>query len=332
MARRRKRCLPSLERLEIRDLPSALATHGSPTTKQRASELSLNLVVANSQPQSGAGRSPASGARPATSEAVSTPRWVNESFLESLVSKLYGPVTTTEPIQVGNNPAPSPAGTYSVPQPTPLEIHRETFWLEFVGNYSVGPPRFSNQASTIHIFSNGRSVASNQFLQGRAQVLLFPPVDPTATPTVLDPVAGQVAGVFTAFPANVLQSGSSLLAELTNMPGVASNDPSALDHGLPSRLQFLIDPGGVSGGLYSTPAFTTTPATLTNPATGKAVSTTGGAGGAVAFNQGAGMIEIKYLPSKHPQERASQSGTVLVRIQGLINTTGALNALYKGIN
>ena len=67
------------------------------------------------------------------------------------------------------------------------------------------------------------------------------------------------------FPANVLQSSSSLFAEVTNLPGVASNDPSALDHGLPSRLQFLIDPGGVSGGIYATPAFTTTPATTHSP-------------------------------------------------------------------
>ena len=83
-----------------------------------------------------------------------------------------------------------------------------------------------------------------------------------------------------------------LFAEATNVPGVASNDPSALDHGLPSHLAFQIDPGGVSGGTYSTPAYTTTPPTLTDPATGQALPLTGGSGGAVAFNQGAGIIDI----------------------------------------
>ena len=53
-----------------------------------------------------------------------------------------------------------------------------------------------------------------------------------------------------------------LFAEATNLPGVASNDPSALNHGLPSHLEFLIDPAGVSGGIYGTPAYTTTPATI----------------------------------------------------------------------
>ena len=55
------------------------------------------------------------------------------------------------------------------------------------------------------------------------------------------------------FPANALQSGTSLFAEITNRPDVASNDPSMLDHGMPAHLQFTIDPGGVSGGLYSRP-------------------------------------------------------------------------------
>ena len=57
------------------------------------------------------------------------------------------------------------------------------------------------------------------------QLLLLPPADPTASPTTNDPMAGQVAGLLSFFPANVLQSGSSLFAEITNLPGVASSDP-----------------------------------------------------------------------------------------------------------
>jgi hypothetical protein len=219
-----------------------------------------------------------------------------------------------------------------VPQPTAREVRRETFWAEFVGHYSVGAPRFSNQSETIHIFSNGRSVTSNQFLNGRAQIILFPPSDPTAAPTTNDPVAGKVVGLFNAFMANVLESGSNLVAQITNLPGVASNDPTALDHGLPSQLRFLIDPGGVSGGMYSTPEFMTTPATITNPSTGQSLTAAGGSGGAVAYNQGAGMLDIRYIPTNHLRAGAKQSGTVIVRMQGLINTTGTLNPLYAGIN
>ena len=48
--------------------------------------------------------------------------------------------------------------------------------------------------------------------------------------------------------------------------------------------------------------------------------------------QGGGEIDIKYIPTDHLRAGASQSGTVIVRVQGLINTTGVTNPLYKGIN
>ena len=259
-----------------------------------------------------------------------TPAWVNENLIQSLAATLYAPITTTTPIQVGGTVFPP--GTYSVPQPTRAEVARQTFWAQLVGHYSVGPPRFSNQAATIHIYSDGKSVASSQFNKGRAQVLLFPPADPTAKPTTEDPVAGQVNGLVSVFTSNVLQSGSVLFAEAMNLPGVASNDPTALDHGLPSHLAFMIDPAGVSGGLYSVPQFATTPATIVNPATGKPLTLQGGAGGAVAFNQGAGVLDIKYLPDSHPKAGTSQSGKVIVRLLGLNNLTGVLNPLYKAIN
>jgi hypothetical protein len=212
-----------------------------------------------------------------------------------------------------------------VPQPTPAEIRRETFWMEFVGHYYVGAPRFSNQASTIHIYSNGRDVTSNQSLNARAQLLLLPPADPAASPTTNDPMAGQVAGLLSMFPANALQSGTSLFAEAMNLPGVASNDPAMLDHGMPAHLQFILDTGGVTGGVYSVPIYTVT------TAAGQSSQIVGGSGGAVS-TQGAGEIDIKYMPTNHPRDDARRSGTVMVRVQGLINTTGVTNPLYKGIN
>ena len=318
---------PVFERLEVRDVPSALgmASHAS---AHNSNGPNLNLVV---ETNNGTGAAVSNSDRGATTgDSSGVPPWVNESYLQSLVGQLYGPVTTTTPITVGSQTFP--AGTYSVPQPTPSEVKRETFWVEFDGHYTVGPPRFSDQAATVHIYSNGRSAASSQFLSGRAQILLFPPADPTATPTTLDPMAGRVAGLMSVFSANILQSGTVLFAETTNVAGVASNDPGALDHGLPSRLQFTIDPGGVSGGVDATPAYTTTPATVTNATTGQAVGQLGGNSGAVAFNQGTGIVDIKYIPDQGRHGVVSQAGKVVVRVQGLINTTGVLNPIYKGIN
>jgi hypothetical protein len=307
-------------------LPSALQVIGPAPGKHPVATPYLNLVRLV-EARSGAG-APRSLNTPG--QTVPTPPWVNESLLQGLARTLYAPITITTPVQVGSQVFPP--GTYAVPQPTPAEVRRQTFWAEFVGKYSVGPPRFANQAATIHIYSQGKSVTSNQFRNGRAQVLLFPPADPTATPTTLDPVAGQVAGLVSVFTTNILQSGSVLFAEATNLPGVASNDPAALNHGLPSHLEFLIDPAGVSGGIYSTPSFTTTPATVTDPATRQAIPPQGGSGGAVAFNQGAGVLDIQYFPDRRTGTGATQSGTVIVRLQGLNNLTGVLNPLYKGIN
>ncbi len=328
---RARRCRPSLEGLEARSLLSATAVHAA--TSSHESTPDLNLLVASETAAyagAGTGATHTKLSHAASGKSAETPAWVSESYLQSLVSQLYGPLTTTTPITVGNQTFPP--GTYTVAQPTPREVDRETFWLEFEGSYSVGAPRFSNQSATIHIYSDGRSVTSNNFLNGRAQLLIFPPSGPTATPTALDPVAGQVTGLMSVFAANILESGSVLFAELTNEPGVASNDPTALDHGLPSQMEFLIDPNGVSGGIYSTPSYGTTPATLTNASTGQAVPLSGGSGGAVAYNQGAGKVDIQYIPEQGPHGAIAQSGKVIVRVQGLINTTGVLSPIYAGIN
>ncbi len=248
---------------------------------------------------------------------------MSATILQQAASVLFAPVTTTTTTTVGG--VIYPPGTYPVPQPTPAEIRRETFWMEFVGHYSVGAPRFSDQSSTIHIYSNGRDVTSNQSLNARAQLLLLPPADPSASPTTNDPMAGQVAGLLSMFPANALQSGTSLFAEVTNLPGVARSDPTMLNHGMPAHLQFTLDTGGVTGGVYSVPIYTVT------TAAGESSQIAGGSGGAVSI-QGAGEIDITYIPTNGLRDDARQSGTVIVRVQGLINTTGVTDPLYAGIN
>ncbi len=316
-----RRRQPSLEGLEPRELPSGLHAMGRDALAPRhVSFPSLNLIVASRVANVDLAR--------ANQAQAGTPGWVNHTYLNSLASELYAPVTTTQPIEV--NGTVFPPGTYATPQPRPREIKRETFWATFSGRYYVGPPRFSNQAATIHIYSAGRNVASNWFLHGRGQVLVFPPADPNATPTTLDPVAGQNVGIVSLIPSNALQTSDMILLDLNNLPGKTSNDPTTLDHGLPARLGFTLDTAGA--GAFTSPNYATTPAVQTDPSTGQPLPIQGGAAGAVAFTQGLGMIELKYIPDNRLRAGASQSGTVIVRIQGLINYSGTLNALYKGIN
>jgi hypothetical protein len=314
---RSRRCRPRLEDLEPREMPSTLHVVG-PAPGSHSKGPYLNLIVLRDS-------SPSATTNDARARSsATTPSWVSQAFLKQEAATLYAPVTTTTTTTIGNQTFPP--GTYSVPQPTPAEIRRQTFWMEFVGHYSVGAPRFSDQSATVHIYSNGRDVTSNQSLNARAQVLLLPPADPSASPTTNDPMAGQVAGLLSFFPANALQSSSSMFGDVTNLSGVSSSDPSMLDHGLPSRVQFTVDPGGVNGGLYATPLYTVT------TASGASSLIDGGSGGAVSFLQGGGEIDIKYIPTDHLRAGASQSGTVIVRVQGLLNTTGVTNPLYAGIN
>jgi hypothetical protein len=328
MDQRRRRFRAGVEALEVRDLLSSSRFMVPAASDHHAGGPYLNLIVAN-QAAEVAERRAARHAQ-ADRRAADPPPWFDPGLTQQLINQLYAPNTTTAPIQIGSQVFPP--GTYAVPQPTQAEIRRQIFWAEFVGRYSVGAPRFSNQAATIHIFSHGRSVVSNQFANGRGQVLLFPPADPTAIPTSNDPVAGKTVGLVSLYPSDTLQSGSSLFLDAINLPGVASNDPSALDHGLPSRLQLLLDAAGISAGTYSIPAYTTNPPVQTDPSTGKAVAPLGGSGGAVAFLQGSAVIDLHYFPDNRLRAGAMQSGNVIVRIQGVINLNGVTNPLYQGIN
>jgi hypothetical protein len=198
--------------------------------------------------------------------------------------------------------------------------------LEFVGHYYVAAPRFSNQSATIHIYSNGRNVQSNQSFRARGELLILPPADPSASPTTNDPMAGQVAGLLSMFPGNALQSGSSFFGDVANRPDVPSNDPRFLDHGLPAHMQFILEPNGITAGIYSVPAYT-----VYTPGVGESGPFTGGNAGAVSV-RGAGEIDIQYIPTDHLRAGAAQSGTAIVRVQGLLNLTGVTNPLFKGIN
>ena len=151
-----------VEGLESRELPAASPLLGARPAVELGSGLSTVAPAVQAQ---------AALTNP-TSDLASR---VSPALLASFVKTLYGPVHFA-----GN--AQFPAGSYPVPQPTPAEIRRETFYAKFSGFFYVGPPRFSNQAATIHFYSKGNSLVSNQFLKGRASMVLFPPADPSAQP------------------------------------------------------------------------------------------------------------------------------------------------------
>jgi hypothetical protein len=71
------------------------------------------------------------------------------SLVQTLVSELYGPVTGPNGV------------SYPVPQPTPAEIRRQTLYSQWIGTYTIGPPRTTGRASTIGIFSDGNDAGSN---------------------------------------------------------------------------------------------------------------------------------------------------------------------------
>jgi len=315
---------PGFEPLEGRALLSGLHPMGRTPYGPHQAVPALNLVVASRLPLD----SPTPVPRQLAARPPGTPRWVNTAYIDSLASQLYAPITTTQPITVDGQTFPP--GVYATPQPTPRELRRETFWATYTGRYSVGPPRFSNQAATIHVYSAGRNVVSNWFLNGRGQFILFPPADPAAQPTTNDPVAGQISGIMSFIPANALQTSDEIIFDLNNLPGVASSAPGTLEHGLPAHFGFTLDTTGA--GAFTTPAYATTPSELIDPATGQPVPLEGGAGGAVAFTQGMGRVDVKYHPDGRLRAGASQSGTVVVRVQGLLNYSGTLNSIYKGIN
>ena len=138
-------------------------------------------------------------------------------FLDRTHRQAAHPVhSSTQP----SSPRP-PAELYSASSPpgipTPREIRRQIFTARWIGQYTIGPPRFSDRASTIHLY--GVDGGSNQFLIGKFQIALFPPADPSAMPTPGNPYANQITGVAGLFPQNYLQSGALLVLDLNATAG-----------------------------------------------------------------------------------------------------------------
>jgi len=209
--------------------------------------------------------------------------FLNSAVIAQAVKELY--------------PPNEPPGT-----PTPREIHRQIFAARWIARYTIGPPRFSDRASTIHLYS--ATGGSNQFLKGKFQIALFTPANPGATPTPGNPYANQVTGTAGIFPQNYLQTGAVLVLDLNATPAPGSS-PDAL----PTQLTWTFD--STSAGNYSTP-------TGILPGSG--------------FTQGTGSVDIKYIPDAHPQPGTMGSGMAIVTFQGLLNYSQLTSGISKFIS
>lgn len=254
---------PVLEGLETRELPSAMGTS--------APRPSAAIV-----------------AHPASTNGLLGKRapgpFLDPAFLQQVASTLY--------------PPDSPMGS-----PTPAEIRRQTFTARWIGNYTINPPRFSDRASTIHLY--GTEGGSNQFLKGKFNIVIFPPADPSATPTPGNLFANQVTGTAVLFGQNYLQSGAQVVLDLHGTP-----EPGSSPGALPTRLYWAYD-ANASGGPYAAP---------------------GGIVPGSGYTQGAGRLDIQYIPDTHNAPGTLGSGRVIVTFQGLIHTSQIVSGISKFIS
>lgn len=182
--------------------------------------------------------------------------------------------------------------------PTPSEVKRETFTAKYIGTYTISPPRFNDRSMTID--ASSKTGGSNQFLMGKLEMVIFPPANPGATPTPGNPYANQVTGIASLIPQNYLQTGGLNILDMNATPAPGSG-PKAL----PTHLNWTYDSFASAG-----------------PYTGLTLD----------FYQGAGVVDIRYLPDPHPQRGTLGSGHFVAAFQGLINTSQVTSAISKPIN
>jgi hypothetical protein len=278
----RRRC-PSLESLEARDLPSSIGLKsGAATPEHRPHAVTVQSLAhpAASRSLSGAALNTAHTDSPNGLLGKKPPGpFLDPAVIAQFANFLYGP----------NSPTPM--------TPTAQEINRQIFTGRWVAQYTVGPPRFSDRASTIHVWS--KTGGSDQFLKGKLDMALFPPADPAAAPTPGNPYANQLTGVVGLFNQNILQSSGVLVLDIAG-PTSAGSGPQAL----PTKLSWTYD-NNTSAGPYAAP---------------------------VHFTQGAGALDLKWLPDAHPLPGTMGSGKVIVTFQGLINSSQLVSGISKFIS
>jgi hypothetical protein len=237
-------------------------------------------------------------------------------------SFLYG---TNTPLYAGNPAAATitegDGTTIPTPQPSVQELHREFFQFKGFPDYSISAPRFSGQLETIH--ASGTRGGSNQFLNGRPQMVLFPSTDSSQPAT----------GVVNIIASNILESGASVILDLTETKVNAQGlpDPNGTyvrgPGGLPEYVTWTLD---VTSGAVYTGSTGNTPnptyAAFANPylAQGLPVPDTNipeTLPGPTGSGSGAGLLTISY----RPRTTGATAGKMTINATGLTNVPGVNN-------
>jgi len=282
----RRRCRPGVEGLEFRELMSDVPLSNIPLPNRPTLT-----------PSSYGPTGPAHGAFHGPLIPDGSLNFINQLQRQVYPGSAAYPGSTN-----GNAVAVAPNSPNTPAMPTEAEVAREYFTAITVGRYSVTPGRFSNQQYTIHAYSKQSS--SNQFLKGRAQLLIFTPQpSPAGTPDNAASAAtfGAYSGLGVYVPYDALNTSNELIFDLGPTPTATTARVGNLD--LPTHLTWTLDPNGV--GAYTSPA---------------------------GFNQGAGNVDIIYTPDRDPKGGAIQSGKITYVFQGLVNTSSVLNSIEKSLN
>jgi hypothetical protein len=212
-----------------------------------------------------------------------------------------------------------PPGT---PQPTAAEVQRESFDFLGVGHYTIGPGRFSQQALTIHGY--GKPGTSNQSRKLHFQFAITEPSSTAASQAVFGNISF-VAG-------NFLQNAAQLNLDFVGPTGSEVA-------GLPTHLYWISDanttssgPFGETGGAY--PAHANFPANYFNAQFVPTSPLSQGLPPSSVNNWGLGLGDatLRYIPDALPRAGSLGSGTVILAMTGLRNSTGAQSQIDKNIN
>ncbi len=252
-------------------------------------------------------------------------------------SQLYG---TNTPLYSGHVVTITEPDGSKIPSPQPSvqELHREFFEYRGFPDFSVSAPRFNGQLETIH--ASGTRGGSNQFLNGRPQMVLFPNTDPNQP----------AKGVINIIASNILESGASVVLDLTETKVNAQGlpDPNGTyvrgPGGLPENFTWTLDP--VSGAVY-TGSTGTTPnpayaaimnnyyaelaaATMngTTPPTMPSTDIPATIPGPVGSGTGAGILTIAYKP----RNSQATSGRITINATGLTNLPGINNTAAQNFS
>jgi hypothetical protein len=204
-----------------------------------------------------------------------------------------------------------PPGT---PQPTANEVKRESFVAKGYGRYTIGPGQFNTQTISIHGF--GKPMTSNISRELHFQYVVFEPTDPSKA----------VDGTMNLVGGNYLQNSTDLILYLVG-------PTSSLVNGLPTSLYFTIDANTPSSTAFAEtgaalPAFSNFPTNyFTSSGT---LAPSPGSPGSLGpptsvdnWGMALGVVTFKYVPDKHAQRGSLGSGTVIVEMSGLRNSSGA---------